>query len=101
MQIKSATSQSHVFAAAPTDWSLRRIALITVGALLLAPVVPRLDSAAKAAERGLLTPSEHAACMEVSPGAANLLGAMEGQPPIPTKGVWAAVPSSQGGCPAL
>ncbi|MDT7583576.1 MAG: hypothetical protein QOE32_1126 [Pseudonocardiales bacterium] len=74
--------------------SLPRTALIVLAALLIAPAA-WLTSSANATQ----PTSPRSACVEVSPGPANLLGAMEGQPPIPGQGVWVARSPAGGGCP--
>lgn len=73
-------------------WTPRRVMPIVLGALLVTMAAADATSHATTAQGALSTASQHAGCTEVSPGAANLLGAMEGQPPIPDQGVWAATP---------
>ncbi|HTF53994.1 MAG TPA: hypothetical protein VK735_41660 [Pseudonocardia sp.] len=75
---------------------MRRIVLITLGALLLAPAVSYASSVAAALPTTIFEP---AGCLEVSPGPATLLGAMEGQPPIPGQGVWVAEAPRPTACP--
>lgn len=75
---------------------MRRTAPIALAALLAAPAV-WLASSANASQPPV--PSPGSACVEVSPGPANLLGAMEGQPPIPGQGVWVARTPAGGDCP--
>jgi hypothetical protein len=96
MLLRSPESPGHVSGPTSEGRPLRRIVLITLGALLLAPAVSYASSVAAALPT---TISEPAGCLEVSPGPANLLGAMEGQPPLPGQGVWVATTPRSGGCP--
>ncbi|MDT7558114.1 MAG: hypothetical protein QOI68_2584 [Pseudonocardiales bacterium] len=75
-------------APSPDRWSPRRAAPILLGALLVTLALSYANPHATA-----ISGTPRAGCVEVSPGAVNLLGAMEGQPPVPDRGVLA-----QGGC---
>jgi len=97
MLLRSPGAPGHVSGPTSEGRPLRRIALITLGALLLAPAVSYASSVAAALPT---TISEPAGCLEVSPGPANLLGAMEGQPTIPDQGVWIAQTPRPGGMAA-
>jgi len=99
MLLRSPESPGHISGPTSDDRHLRRIALIAFGALLLAPAVSYASSAAAVAAVTPRASSGPVGCVEVSPGPANLLGAMEGQPPIPGQGVWVPETPRQGGCP--
>lgn len=74
----------------PSDrWGPRRAAPILLGALLAMLAVTYQTPHAATAPGPLPTSPQTGGCTEVSPGPANLLGAMGGQPPIPGQGVWA------------
>jgi hypothetical protein len=96
MLLRSPESPGHVSGPTSAGRPLRRIVLIALGVLLLAPAVSYASSVAAALPT---TISDPPGCLEVSPGPANLLGAMEGQPPLPGQGVWVATTPRSAGCP--
>jgi hypothetical protein len=69
-------------APSPDRWSPRRGAPILLGALLVTLALSYANPNAAA-----ISGTPRPGCIAASPGAANLLGAMEGQPPIPDQGV--------------
>jgi hypothetical protein len=83
----SAQSPRDIPAPSPGRWSPRRAAPILLGALLVTLGMSYANPHATAMS------APRAGCVEVSPGPVNLLGAMEGQPPVPDQGV-----PAQGGC---
>ena len=70
-------------------WTPPRVALIVLGALLvMLPVSYAISNPSTAGDAAPPT-SRTAGCAQVSLGAVNLVGALEGQPPIPGHGVLA------------
>jgi hypothetical protein len=84
----SAQSPRDIPAPSPDRWSPRRSAPILLGALLVTLGMSYANPHATA-----ISGTPGAGCVVVSPGPVNLLGAMEGQPPVPDQGV-----PVQGGC---
>jgi len=72
----------------PGLWGSRLAAPIVLGALLVMPPIAYATSNATTAPAAPPPTWQSAGCTEVSPGPANLLAAMEGQPPIPGQGRW-------------
>jgi hypothetical protein len=70
-------------------WTPPRVALIVLGALFIMLPVSYAISDATTAGGAAPAMSQTAGCTEVSPRAVDLLGAVEGQPPIPDHGVLA------------
>ena len=70
-------------------WTPPRVALMALGALMVMLPVSYAVSNGPTPAGAAQPTSRTANCTDVSPGAVNLLGALEGQPPIPGHGVLA------------